>query len=101
MKVVIPGGSGQVGTVMARAFQRDGHEVVVLSRSARTAPWRVVTWDASMAGPWTKEIDGADVVLNLAGRSVNCRYTPRNREEIKQSRVRSTRVVGEAIAAAQ
>ena len=100
MKVVIPGGSGQVGTVMARAFQQDGHEVVVLSRSARTAPWRVVTWDASTAGPWMKEIDGADIVLNLAGRSVNCRYTPRNRDAIMQSRVQSTRVVGEAIAAA-
>src|SRR5689334_22839649 len=101
MKVVIPGGSGQVGTVMARAFQQDGHEVVVLSRSARTAPWRVVTWDASTSGLWVKEIDGADVVLNLAGRSVNCRYTPRNREAIMRSRVQSTRVVGEVIAAAK
>ena len=47
MKIVIPGGSGQVGTILARAFQNDGHEVVVLSRSARKAPWRVVTWDAA------------------------------------------------------
>ena len=100
MKLVIPGGSGQVGTVVARAFQRDGHDVVVLSRTPGTAPWRVVTWDAATMGPWTKEIDGADVVLNLAGRSVNCRYTARNRDAIKQSRVLSTRVVGEAIAAA-
>jgi len=88
MKVVIPGGSGQVGTILARAFQRDGHEVVVLSRTARRASWGVVTWDA-------------DVVINLAGRSVNCRYTPLNRDAIKQSRVRSTQVVGNAIAAAK
>jgi len=51
-------------------------------------------------GPWTRELDGADVVVNLAGRSVNCRYTPANRRAIKESRVNSTRVVGEAIAGA-
>ena len=101
MKVVIPGGSGQVGTLLARAFQGADHEVVVLSRTARTASWPVVTWDASTTGPWVREIDGADVVINLAGRSVNCRYTPRNREAIKHSRVRSTQIVGEAIAAAK
>jgi len=101
MKVVIPGGSGQVGTILARAFQRDGREVVVLSRTARKASWGVVTWDATTTGLWVKEIDGADVVINLAGRSVNCRYTPQNRETIKESRVRSTQIVGKAIAAAK
>jgi uncharacterized protein (TIGR01777 family) len=100
MKILIPGGSGQVGTMLAHAFQRDGHDVVVLSRAASKAPWPVVTWDAASLGPWAKEIDGADVVINLAGRSVNCRYTARNRDEIMQSRVLSTKVVGEAIAAA-
>src|SRR5580765_5562398 len=100
MKVVIPGGSGQVGTILARAFQHDGHEVVVLSRYASKAPWRVTTWDAATLGPWVRDVDGADVVINLAGRSVNCRYTPQNREAIMQSRLLSTRVVGEAIAAA-
>ncbi len=100
MKIVIPGGSGQVGTILARAFQNDGHEVVVLSRSASTAPWGVVKWDAATLGPWVQDMDGADVVINLAGRSVNCRYTPHNRETIKQSRLLSTRIVGEAIAAA-
>jgi uncharacterized protein (TIGR01777 family) len=101
MKVVIPGGSGQVGTILARAFASEGHEVVVLSRDTRSAPWRVVTWDAASIGSWAREIDGSDVVINLAGRSVNCRYNPRNREEITQSRVRSTKAVGEAIAAAR
>jgi uncharacterized protein len=100
MKLVIPGGSGQVGTILARAFHRDGHEAVVLSRRPDRRPWRVVAWDATTLGPWQREIDGCDVVVNLTGRSVNCRYTPANREAIRQSRVLSTRVVGQAIAAA-
>ncbi len=100
MKIVLPGGSGQVGTLLARAFQQGGHDVVVLSRKPYTAPWRVVLWDAQTLGDWAGEIDGADAVINLAGRSVNCRYTPENRRLIKDSRVLSTRVVGEAIARA-
>jgi uncharacterized protein len=101
MKIIIPGGTGQVGTLLARAFQRDGHEVVVLSRKPTSAPWRVVTWDARSLGVWTAEFEGADVIINLAGRSVNCRYTPENRRIIIESRVDSTRVVGQAIARAK
>ncbi|HEY2289796.1 MAG TPA: TIGR01777 family oxidoreductase [Thermoanaerobaculia bacterium] len=100
MKIVIPGGSGQVGTILARAFHQDGHEVVVLSRSPAGAPWRSVPWDARTLGDWAREVDGADVVINLAGRSVNCRYNERNRREILESRVDSTRVLGEAVARA-
>ncbi len=101
MKIVIPGGSGQVGTLLARAWSAAGHTVVVLSRSPLTAPWRVLPWDATTMGAWAHEIDGADVVVNLAGRNVNCRYTPENRRQIMDSRVASTRVVGRAIAAAK
>ena len=72
----------------------------MLSRAPQRAPWRVAAWDAASLGPWTRELEGADVVVNLAGRSVNCRYTPANRRAIKDSRVNSTRVVGEAIAGA-
>src|SRR5688500_7986951 len=97
MKLVIPGGSGQVGTILARTFHADGHEVVVLSRSPRPAPWRTVAWEAATVGDWTGELDGADVVINLAGRTVNCRYTTANRRAILDSRVNSTRAVGEAI----
>jgi len=100
MKIVIPGGTGQVGTVLARAFAADGHEVVILSRGAATSAARVVRWDAETLGPWAAEIDGADVVINLAGRTVNCRYNATNRREILESRVKSTTVVGQAIAAA-
>jgi uncharacterized protein (TIGR01777 family) len=101
MKIVMPGGSGQVGTLLARAFQQDGHEVVVLSRKRYQAPWRVTLWDAGTVGEWAHEIEGADAVINLAGRSVNCRYTPENRRLIKESRVLSTRAVGAAIASAK
>jgi uncharacterized protein len=100
MKIVIPGGSGQLGTILARTFHADGHDVVVVSRRPAVRPWRVVTWDAATLGPWTEEIDGSDAVINLAGRSVNCRYTPANRRDILESRVVSTRVVGEAVARA-
>jgi hypothetical protein len=98
MKIIIPGGSGQVGTILARAFLAGGHEVVVLSRRPAKASWRVAAWDARTLGGWASEFEGADVVINLAGRSVNCRYSPANRRVIIDSRVDSTRVVGEAIA---
>ncbi len=98
MKIVIPGGSGQVGTVLARAFVADGHEVVEVGRSPRNVPWRTVAWDGKTPGDWAAEIDGSDVVINLAGRSVNCRYNDENRRQMMSSRVDSTRVVGEAIA---
>lgn len=100
MKIVIPGGSGQVGMILARAFHARGDEVVVLSRAPVPSPWRVVAWDASTHGAWAHELESADVVINLAGRSVNCRYTPSNRDLILKSRVVSTSVIGEAIAAA-
>ena len=100
MKIVIPGGTGQVGTLLARAFAADGHEVVVLSRTPTPAPWRVVHWDAETVGDWAGELDGADAVINLAGRSVNCRYSAANRKLILDSRVNSTRAVGQAIARA-
>ena len=102
MKIVIPGGTGQVGTILARAFYRDGHEVIVLSRRrSNSLDWRVIEWDAKTPGDWTEEFEAADVVINLAGRSVNCRYNDENRQEIMRSRVESTKAVGEAIAKAK
>jgi uncharacterized protein len=100
MKIVIPGGTGQVGTILARAFHASGHDVLVLSRRPGAAPWRTAAWDGRTVGAWASELEGADVVINLAGRSVNCRYTPENRREILRSRVDSTHAVGAAVAAA-
>lgn len=97
MRIVLPGGSGQVGTIVARHFHAQGHHVVVIARTAGRAPWRTVPWDGESLGPWTEELENADLVINLAGRNVNCRYSDANRREIKESRVRTTRLVGDAI----
>ncbi|MAA77780.1 MAG: TIGR01777 family protein [Deltaproteobacteria bacterium] len=99
MKVIIPGGSGQIGQMLRRYFERKGHTVIILSRSGeKTGP--KLHWDGQTLGPWAKEVDGADVVINLAGRTVNCRYTEENLKQMMDSRVDSTRVVGQAIAQA-
>jgi uncharacterized protein (TIGR01777 family) len=98
VKVVIPGGSGHVGGILTRAFRASGDDVIVLSRGGGEGS---VVWDGRTLGPWAATIDGADVVINLAGRSVNCRYHAENRAEILRSRLESTRVVGEAIAQAR
>src|ERR1700760_1582127 len=95
LRIVIPGGSGQVGTVLSRHFQTQGHDVVVLARHTFVAPWRVVEWDGGNPGAWITELEGADVVINLAGRSVNCRYTPANRQAILDSRIKSTELLGQ------
>jgi len=98
MRIVIPGGTGQVGTILNRALTAAGHEVVVLTR--RPVREREVHWDGETLGPWAETIDNSDVVINLAGRSVSCRYTTANLRAMMDSRVHSTQVVGEAIAAA-
>src|ERR1700757_4352054 len=97
LRIVMPGGSGQVGQVLARYFQEHGHYVTVLTRLPYAATWQTVGWDGETVGPWTEYLEGADVCINLAGRSVNCRYTEANRAAIYNSRIRSTRLLGEVI----
>jgi uncharacterized protein (TIGR01777 family) len=97
MKIIIPGGSGQVGTILARHFHTAGDEVVILSRAPRELPWKALPWDGKTLAGWAKEFEGANAVINLAGRNVNCRYKERNRREILESRVNSVRAVGQAI----
>ncbi|MEU5688334.1 TIGR01777 family protein [Streptomyces venezuelae] len=99
MKIVLPGGTGQVGGVLRRALAAAGHEVVVLTRHPERDG--EVPWDGRTLGPWAEAVDGSDVVINLAGRSVSCRYTDENLRAMMDSRVDSARVVGEAIAAAR
>jgi hypothetical protein len=77
-----------------------GHEIVILTRKpkARTDSVREVLWDGEMLGPWTNALESARALINLAGVSVNCRYHARNRKLLLESRIKSTRVLGEAIA---
>lgn len=98
LRIVIPGGTGQVGHILARHFHEQGHHVTVIARHPKPAEWQAVAWNAYELGPWTRAIEGADVVINLAGRSVNCRYDAANRREIKNSRTITTGLVGQAIA---
>jgi uncharacterized protein (TIGR01777 family) len=94
---VIPGGSGHVGVLLAHYFQQRGHHVTVLTRGPFAASWNTVHWDGVHTGPWVEHLEGADVCINLAGRSVNCRYTPANREEIYRSRIDTTQLLGDVI----
>ncbi len=102
MKVVIPGGTGQVGGLLRRALVARGDEVTVLSRRPETLEQGVrhVVWDGRTLGEWAREFEGADAVVNLAGRTVSCRYNDVNLRQMMNSRIESTRVVGEAIARA-
>ena len=97
MRILIPGGSGQVGRVLARHFHAQGHTVTVLSRNPRPAPWRIVPWDGATPGDWVSELRQSDVCINLAGQSVNCRYNATNRRIICESRVKSTHVLNQVI----
>jgi uncharacterized protein (TIGR01777 family) len=98
MKIIIPGGSGQVGTALSRALKRDGHEVIVLTRDPALVSESTLLWDGGTLGDWRGSFESADAIINLGGKSVNCRYTAANRRKIMDSRIDSTRVVGEAIA---
>lgn len=98
LRIVMPGGSGQVGRMLARFFQERGHHVTVLTRGPYTAPWQTVFWDGIQLGPWVETLEGADVCIHLSGRSVNCRYTARNRRELYDSRIGTTRLLHRAFA---
>src|SRR5712692_5091010 len=98
--IVVAGGSGFIGRMLTDTLVSGDNDVVVLTRSPRATAQliRQVRWDGRTLGDWARELDGARALINLAGRSVNCRYNARNRREILESRVDSTRVLGEAVA---
>ena len=99
-KIVIPGGGGFIGRHLTRHFAGKSWEVVVLTRrrNERQEGARFVWWDGANLDAWVDELDGSDAVINLAGRTVNCRYSKKNRRQIYESRQFSTEVIGEAIA---
>lgn len=97
LRIVIPGGSGQVGRVLAQFFQERGHHVTVLTRGPYSAPWQTVHWDGKRAGEWIETLEGADVCIHLSGKSINCRYTAKNRRELYDSRIGPTRLLNAVI----
>ena len=99
-KIILAGGSGFLGSVLADYFAGKGAEVVILTRKPKTRAGsiREVRWDGLGVGDWIKELEGARALINLAGISVNCRYHARNRKLLLDSRLNSTRVLGEAVA---
>jgi uncharacterized protein (TIGR01777 family) len=98
-RIIIAGGSGFLGQARAAHFLNTKRDVVTLTRSPGQPglAGRQVAWDARTVGAWQKELDGAIAVINLTGKSVNCRYNGLNQREILDSRVDSTRVLAQAI----
>lgn len=98
-KIVLAGGSGFIGKALAKRFLDQGDEVVVLSRHAEPAAEGItfLQWDGKNLGPWEETLEGAEMVINLAGKSVDCRYNEKNKKAILDSRVDSTRILGKAI----
>jgi uncharacterized protein len=99
--IVIFGANGFLGRYLCRHFARNGKEVVAVARSRDgwSGDGMFLEWDGETLGPWALALEGAEAVINLAGSTVNCRYNPANRRLIMESRVNSTRVIGQAIAA--
>ncbi len=99
MKTIIAGGQGLIGTAVAKYFNYLGADVVLLTRNPTTPPpfARLVKWDGVNSATWTSELEGADLVLNLCGRSINCNFTPENKAAILHSRIQPTNALGKAI----
>jgi uncharacterized protein len=102
LRIVIPGGHGHLGLLLSQHFSGLGHDVTTLTRDLHRGaetPWKRVGWDGQNLGDWVDALADADVLINLVGRSVDCRYNSKNRQQILQSRVQSTAVLGQAIQA--
>lgn len=111
-KIIIAGGTGFMGQEMIKYFGKE-NDVVILTRQLQHAKTnrndynslgdedlektRFVKWNAKTVEDWAKELEGADIVINLAGKTVNCRYTKKNKQEIFDSRINATSAIGEAI----
>ena len=101
-KVLLAGGSGNLGKLLTNSFLSQGYQVYVLSRTHRSssnAQLQYVTWDGENLGPWAESLASADVLINLSGASINTRFTEANKKLLLASRLKPTQLLGEAIAA--
>lgn len=98
-KIIIPGGSGFLGQHLANYFSNKGFEIIILSRSEKPSKGNIyyAKWDGKTLGNWANHFENAFAIINMAGRSVDCRYTEANKAEILNSRIDSTKIIGEAI----
>src|SRR4051812_41624831 len=98
-KLILASGSGYLGQVLVQQLYEEYDEFVVLtrSRSSQKGKIKFVQWDAEHAGEWQKELEGAEAIINLSGKNVDCRYTKKNKKEIIDSRVNSTNILGKTI----
>lgn len=99
-KIVLAGGNGFIGSNLAASFIALGWRVVILTRRPKTRSDGVeeFAWDGRTQGPWATQLNSASVVVNLAGRSINCLHTPNHRNEILESRISSVQAINQAIA---
>lgn len=103
-KIVLAGGTGNIGQLLTDYFLPFGYQVVILSRSERKSTHervQYVQWDGEHIGDWMHVLDGADMLINLSGKSIQCRFTARNKEVLLASRILPTKVLGQAIAQLQ
>ncbi|WP_186279864.1 TIGR01777 family oxidoreductase [Fluviicola chungangensis] len=101
-KIILFAANGFIGESIIDYTKTNQKDYQIIAVSRKPIPqlpegYKQVRWDGKTCGPWTKELEGADLVINLAGKSVNCRYTKKNKAEIFASRLDSTRIIGEAI----
>lgn len=98
-KIILAGGNGYLGSLLAKHFSNEAEQVVILARKpkAQIGNIKTIVWDAKTVGTWVSEMENADLLINLCGKNVNCRYTPKNQEEIINSRVLPTRLLGKVI----
>ena len=92
--IIIAGGSGYMGQALLKHFAENGDQVVILSRNKNTTS---IYWDGKSISDWANELIGADILINLSGKSVDCRYTQKNKDLIMSSRIESTAILQQAI----
>jgi uncharacterized protein len=98
-KIILAGGSGYLGQVLADYYKDKAKEIIILSRQVGVNKGNIVyhQWDAKSKGEWVKQLEGADLLVNLCGKNVNCRYILENRWAILNSRIIPTALLEAAI----